>query len=253
MKSVARFVGLAAVAGLMLCRPATAQESGDELMRQANAVMTHFDTVIADVALEIESDGRSRLRSLQMMVREDETKRNLIAEFTAPKEVRNAGFSSEVDLQSGARQSWVYLPAVGKVRKLAANRQAGSFFGSDFSYADIVGRSFEQDTHRYVGEDEASYTVESTPKDKTDPYSKLVSKISKDDMTVREVTFFDRKGAALKRLSHLEFETFRNVPVVAYSEMQNLQKPSVTRLTRLNMQVNVYLMDDDFGPSALSN
>ena len=83
MKSVARFVGLAAVAGLMVCRPAAAQESGDELMRQANAVMTHFDTVIADVALEIESDGRSRLRSLQMMVREDETKRNLIAEFTA--------------------------------------------------------------------------------------------------------------------------------------------------------------------------
>ena len=124
----------------------------------------------------------------------------------------------------------MFLPAVGLVRKLAANRQAGSFFGSDFSYADIVGRSFEQDTHRYVGEDETSYTVESTPKDKTDPYSKLVE-ISKDDMTVREVTFFDRKGAAL------EVAQIWGKPSAMCRSSPNWkcrppQKPSVTRLTR---------------------
>lgn len=249
---VTRFSGLLIAVVLLMPLQARALMNGEELMRQSHAVMTHFDSFIADVALEIEAKGKIRQRSLQLMMRQSEAQRQLNAEFTAPAEVRNAGFTSRVNLIDGTAESWVYLPAVGKARKLDGANQSSSFFGSDFSYADISGRSLNKDSHRFVSEDSESYVVESIPKDAGDSYGRLVSRIAKEDMTIRSVTFYDRKGNELKRLDNLGFDVFDDVPVVSYSEMTNLKTGSVTRLTRGNLQVGVYLMDDDFGLGALS-
>ena len=43
------------------------------------------------------------------------------------------------------------------------------------------------------------------------------------------------------------------MPVIALSAMENLQNGSRTELDRGDVQVDVILLDDDFGPDALSN
>ena len=127
------------------------------------------------------------------------------------------------------------------------------FSASDFSYSDIAGRSVTQDRHRLIEEDAQFYTVESTPKGLTPAYSRLITKISKADMTIQSVLFFDLKYKPLKRMTHERFEDFKGVPVVSYSIMENLQTGTRTLLNRANLQVDVILLEDDFGPEALTN
>ncbi|MGC6534176.1 MAG: outer membrane lipoprotein-sorting protein [Parvibaculales bacterium] len=233
--------------------PAQAANAID-LMREANAVMTHYQTIIADVDLTIESTGQQfRNRALRLMTRQDAERRQMIAVFRAPESVKDAGFATDVDLQSNTRKSWVYFPAVGQVRALKSSNQNDSFFGSDFSYSDIAGRSVTQDRHRLIEEDAQFYTVESTPKGLTPAYSRLITKISKADMTIQSVLSFDLKYKPLKRMTHERFEDFKGVPVVSYSIMENLQTGTRTLLNRANLQVDVILLEDDFGPDALTN
>ena len=48
------------------------------------------------------------------------------------------------------------------------------------------------------------------------------------------------------------FQEFEEIPVIALSVMENLQTGSRTELDRGDVQVDVVLLEDDFGPSALA-
>lgn len=249
LKTSVWFTGLFAF--FILVSPAAQAQTGEEIMREVNAVMGHFPSAVAEVNLTTGKDNRKRERVLRLVSKQGDGRRQLIATFREPAAVRGVGFSTELDIASDERQSWVYLPSLGGVRELKGNQQHESFFGSDFSYSDLMGRDAEQDTHKLVSQDGDFYAITSTPKSKKDLYSKLDYKIAKSDNTIHEITFYDRKGAALKRLTNIDFEKVDGVPVLLKSEMKNLKSGSVTLLDRTSIQVAVELFDYDFGPEAL--
>ena len=63
---------------------------------------------------------------------------------------------------------WVYLPALKKVRRLAASNKKDSFVGTDFSYGDMIGYKIDDWTHRLLREETVDgaqcYVIESIPK-----------------------------------------------------------------------------------------
>lgn len=224
--------------------------TGREIMRDAYALMNHFPTVMAEIDLKVESKGKSRERQLVLKTKHSDANTKIIAKFTAPDSARGVGYASLIP-DSGAPESWIYLPSLGSLRKLKGNDANDSFFGSDFSYNDIAGRSLDQDTHRIVNEDERNVYIESRPKDKDDNYARFISVIRKSNKTIRSVTFFDKRDRELKRLSNKGFQSFDGLPVIAYSVMENLQTGSVTHLDRGVLHINAELPDSDFGPDAL--
>ncbi|MEW5815538.1 MAG: outer membrane lipoprotein-sorting protein [Spirochaetota bacterium] len=50
--------------------------------------------------------------------------------------MKGTGFLN-LEHTNGANDQWLYLPALGKIRRIAASGRGGSFTGSDFTYADI--------------------------------------------------------------------------------------------------------------------
>jgi len=234
----------------MAVSPAQAQ-SGEEIMKQANAVMGFFPSAVAEVNLTTGKGGKKRERLLRLVSKQGDGRRQLIATFREPAAVRGVGFSTELDVATDRRKSWVYLPSLGRVRELKGGQQHESFFGSDFSYSDLMGRDAAQDSHKLVSEDAVYYNITSAPKNKNDVYSKLDYKVAKSDNTIREITFYNRKGQALKRLTNIDFENVDGVPVLLNSVMENLKSGSVTSLNRTSMQVAIELFDYDFGPEAL--
>lgn len=243
------FMGVMAFA-LMAVSPAQAR-SGEEIMQEANAVMSFFPSAVAEVNLTTGKGNKKRERLLRLVSKQGDGRRQLIATFREPASVRGVGFSTELDVATDKRQSWVYLPSLGRVRELKGGQQHESFFGSDFSYSDLMGRDAAQDTHKLVGEDAVYFNITSTPKNSADIYSKLDYKVAKSDNTIREITFYNRKGQALKRLTNIDFEKVDGVPVLLNSVMENLKSGSVTSLNRTSMQVSIELFDYDFGPEAL--
>jgi len=91
--------------------------------------------------------GRSRERALTMLAivggpgRPVPGDRSLIR-FTAPADIRGTGFL--VWEQPGADdERFLYLPSLGRVRRIAATESQESFVGSDFTYEDISGRELD--------------------------------------------------------------------------------------------------------------
>lgn len=232
--------------------PVQAQQAADEIMANVHQVLDHFPSVVAEVDMRVITDRGERARQLRLMTKVSEERKQIIAIFRAPKDVADVGYATNIDMRSGAQESWVYFPSVGKVRPIKSAGQADSFFGSDFSYSDIAGRRVGQDRYELASENSDFFIIAATPKGKDAAYSKLMYQIAKSNFTVRSIIYFDKQGRELKRLSNIAFQEFEGIPVIALSVMENLQTGSRTELDRGDVQVDVVLLEDDFGPSALA-
>ena len=62
-------------------------------------------------------------------------------------------------------ERFLYLPAIGRVRRIAGEEKQQSFAGSDLSYEDIGGRDIADYTYAFADENTAAWTLESRAKD----------------------------------------------------------------------------------------
>src|SRR6188472_2721676 len=100
---------------------------------------------------------RPRDRALTLMtLRRPAGDRSLIR-FTYPNDIRGTGFLVWEHPQ-GQDERFLFLPSLGRVRRIAGSEAQESFVGSDFSYEDIGGREFDDYTYTLVDEN-ASWTA----------------------------------------------------------------------------------------------
>jgi hypothetical protein len=104
----------------------------------------------------------------------------------------------------GADDRWIYLPALGRVRRIAASEGSGSFMGTDLSYDDVSSenRDADLDTHTLLREENiggyACYVIQSVPKNSSYQYSKMVQWIAKDSLITMKLELYDRRNTLIK-------------------------------------------------------
>ena len=55
--------------------------------------------------------------------------------------MKNTGFLTyDYDASGKDDDQWLYLPALGKTKRIASSDQSGAFMGSDFNYSDLIGQ-----------------------------------------------------------------------------------------------------------------
>jgi outer membrane lipoprotein-sorting protein len=144
-----------------------------------------------------------------------------------PANIINTRFLT-IENIGGNDDQWIFLPSLGKVRRIAASEGSGSFVGTDLSYNDIssANRDPDLDTHRIVREEElrgkSCYVIESTPKDSSYQYSKMVQWIDKTNSVNYKIELYDKKGAHVKTLEILELR-----------DVQGRLSPMVTKMSTL--------------------
>jgi outer membrane lipoprotein-sorting protein len=145
--------------------------------------------------------------------------------FQSPATVRGTRFLT-VDNDSGKSDQWIFLPALGKVRRIASSESGGSFMGTDFSYDDMStqNRDIELDTHRILREEEMNgsscYVIESVPREGDFHYSKTISWIDKSDYRIYRREMYDRRGT-LEKVMELS----------AYQDLQGRSTPTQTKIS----------------------
>jgi len=131
--------------------------------------------------------------------------------FQRPANVAGTRFLT-MDTASGKSDQWIFLPELGKVRRIAASEGGGSFMGTDFSYDDIsyVDREASLDTHSLLREESLNgktcYVIESIPKDPSFPYSKTVSWIDKEQYLSYKIELYNRRGEMIKLMEMSDFK-----------------------------------------------
>jgi outer membrane lipoprotein-sorting protein len=141
-------------------------------------------------------------KSLKTAEDAQENERMMIV-FQSPASVRGTRFLT-IDKPAGGSDRWIFLPSLGKVRRIAASESGTNFMGTDFSYDDMssMSRDAASDTHTLLREENlngaACYVIQSVSKDGNFQYSKMISWIDKGTSVIYQVEMYDRRGALSK-------------------------------------------------------
>ena len=76
----------------------------------------------------------------------------LLIRFTYPNDIRGTSFLVWEHPDSDDER-FLYLPSLGRVRRIAGTETQESFVGSDFTYEDIGGREFDDYTYAFAAPD----------------------------------------------------------------------------------------------------
>jgi len=131
--------------------------------------------------------------------------------FQSPANVAGTRFLT-MDTAGGGSDQWIYLPSLGRVRRIAATESGGSFMGTDFSYDDIssMDRELSLDTHTLLREEtlngKACYVIQSVPKDTSYQYSKTITWIDKTGFLIYKSEMYNRRGELVKVMEMSDFK-----------------------------------------------
>lgn len=243
---------VAAVVSFGFFVPSAMAETGRDVMDRVYKQADIFPQSDAEVRLTIvDKKGRERVRFFNLRSKSSEGFKRSLVKFFKPANVKGVGLASETNLETEAKQQWVYFPSLKSVKKLSTAEQDGSFMGSDFSYSDIAGRTLDQDAHKVFQQNDKFYVIESVPNNQEDAYSKYYTTVDKSTNIVRSVTFYDRSGEKLKTLSNRKVIKVNGELMVSNSVMTNHQTEGSSTMDRSSIAVDVNFSNNDVGLKGL--
>jgi hypothetical protein len=172
-------------------------------------------------------DGSISERQIDQYSKDGPKGNRTIIQFQRPVGVAGTRFLT-MENPGNADDRWIFLPSLGKVRRIAASEGSGSFMGTDLSYDDIssTDRDVGLDIHTLLREESlngnACYVIESVPRDRSYQYSRMVQWIDKSTKVNHKIELYDRRGTLVKVLETLELK-----------EVQGRLSPMVTKMSTL--------------------
>ncbi len=193
---------------------ASAIEAVDVMER--NFMSTKLAGFAGDVTLRlVDARGDTRVRRMvvRSRLRDNGVDSAVLTRFAQPADIKGTGFL-QLENRDADDDIWVYLPALGKVRRLAANNKRDSFFGTDFSYGDILLPPVAKYQHvllrNEVVDGSDCYVVESKPRDARtrddSGYSRRITWVDARSFVERKVEYYDIAGRLLKTQTTFEIK-----------------------------------------------
>ena len=173
-----------------------------------SGVLNDGDTMHALMGMDlIDQDGNVRARTLEVWSRTYDQEQDLskmVMEFRNPASIAGTRFL-QVENEERDDDKWIYLPGLGRVRRISSEQGDSSFVGSDFTYDDLETRDVEEDKHQLLREEELGeyncYVVESVPKDKEDAqYAKRISWVTKKHSIPVRIEMYNKKTNEVEKV-----------------------------------------------------
>ena len=178
--------------------------------------------------------------------------------FSYPNDIRGTSFLVW-EHPAAEDERFLFLPSLGRVRRIAGSETQDSFVGSDFTYEDIGGRELDEYTYGFAGPDgetaswsepggraHPAWRLESKRKDASVPFPRVVSLILKDSFVVVQADVFNRRNERQKVYTVRKLDRIEGIWTVMDSEMTNVSEKTSTGLTVERADYNVGLKEADF-------
>ena len=252
--------GLAAAPGAHAAAPAPPEPSAEEIVNKAlNKGAVGFKTGKATLTMTIVSaKGESKERTLDIKAHrgEDGLLRSLVR-FTKPAEVNGIAFLVH-EKKDALPDQYVFVPAAKVVRRVAAGNASSSFFGSDFTFGDLMPLPVSQkDKIQIVKKADGEvgkqpvYIIEITPKIEGSPYGHLVVYVQKDLLVPLKIEFFDPAQKPLKTLQVKRLKKVEGGDTVPVELEMKAASGSHTELVVTDLDPKAKLSDADFTEEAM--
>ncbi len=206
--------------------------------------------------------GRVRERVLTLLTRRgtggagDRT----LVRFSYPNDIRGTSFLVW-EHPAGEDERFLFLPALGRVRRIAGQEKQESFVGSDLSYEDIGGREISDYTYAFTDEN-ASWTapdgsrhpawaLESRSRDRRADFPRAVNLVLKDRFIIVHADTYNPRDERVKVFDVRKLERIDGIWTVVELAVANERDRTRTELTVTSVRYNTGLSEDDFSRRAL--
>lgn len=185
-----------------------------------------------------------------------------LVRFLYPNDIKNTGLlvweHPEAD-----DERFLYLPALGRVRRIAGEEKQESFVGSDLSYEDIGGRDVADYTYSFAdanatwtapdGSRHPAWALESRAKDRHADFPRSVSLVLKDRFIIVHADIFNPRNERAKVFDLRRMDRVDGIWTVLDLVVVNERQNTKTELTTTSISYNRGLKDDDFSRRQLEN
>ena len=208
------------------------QLSGKEIMKKVYEQDAAEDRKSTLKMTLINDRGNERIREIKQLERDFGEVEKKIMVFTSPRDVEGTAFMNWSYENQTDDDQWLYMPALGKIRRISGGDQSDRFMGSDFTYEDLGERGLDEDQHTRLRTEELEgkecYVVKNDPKKQDYMYSKTITWVAKDEWIGLKKEFYDPQGNLLKILRVEEYREIDGILTVTESEMHNVQQEHKT-------------------------
>ena len=211
--------------------------------RQSEINQTRWASVKMVIITE---KGGKKERNFDFYKQDTPSVKQSLIRFFKPNSIKKTSLLSETNRKKNQKKQWIYFPFQRQVRLLSSNERHQSFLGSDFSNADMGGRSLDDDKHRLIKTTDSAYVIESIPVDEEDLYAKLIHYVDKKKKVFTQVEFYNQEGLFYKELINTQFEEEKGEFVPKRSVMTNQLRGSKTSLEMESVKLGVKFSNTHF-------
>ena len=237
-----------------------AQQTAYDIAKRVQDRDTGRDSRVSMRMTLVDRRGRERQRALTIKGMRGGAGRPVpgdrtLLHFTLPNDIRGTGFLVW-EHPDGDDERFLYLPSLGRVRRIAGSEAQESFVGSDFTYEDIGGRELDDYTYTLLGDNEtwtapdgsrhAVWRLESKSRKADARFPRVISLIRKDlDIAVR-AEIFNRRNERQKLFEAKRIEKIDGYWTVTSMTMSDAVEGTRTDLAVEKAEYNIGLKPDDF-------
>jgi hypothetical protein len=126
---------------------------------------------------------------------------------------------------------WIFLPSLGKIRRISGGEGSNSFVGTDFSYDDIssTDRKVDLDNHTLLKQEDyqgkTCYVIQSIPKDAAYQYSKIKT------LVAYKLELYDHQDRLVKVMEVQDLKDIQGRLTPTLSKMSSVQNGTSTTLS----------------------
>lgn len=239
----------------------SAAQDAAEIMKTSHLAYYYAaDDGVSSVTMKIvNKKGKERLREF-IMLRIDVNEggeQKYYTYFKKPSDVSRMTFM--VWKNPDARDDrWLYVPAVDLIKRISADDKNSSFIGSDFTYEDVSGRHWTEDTHSLISDSESTgeretYLISSVPLESYKGFSEKKSWIDKKTHLPLREEYYDDKGKLLRVFTADKIEVIDGIETITQRTMTNEKKKQHTTITFDNIDYNTGVTEKVFTERYLKN
>ena len=179
----------------------------------------------------------------------------MLLHFTRPNDIRGTGFLVW-EHPDADDERFLYLPALGRVRRIAGSEAQESFVGSDFTYEDIGGRELDDYTYTLLDENaswtapggsrHAAWRIESKSREANARFPRIVSVVRKDVPIAVHAEIYNRRNELQKTFEAKQLESIDGIWTVTSMTMTDALEGTRTDLVVEKAEYDVGLRPGDF-------
>jgi outer membrane lipoprotein-sorting protein len=226
----------------------------NEIMKQSHLAYYYAgDDGSSKVTMRIvKKSGKERVREFTMLRLdlEEGGSQKYYTYFRKPSDVSRMTFMVWKNPDANDDR-WLYVPAVDLIKRISADDKNSSFVGSDFSYEDVSGRHWSEDTHSLISESEIldgkeTYHISSIPKESYKGFTEKKSWIDKKMMLPLREEYYDSKGKMIRVFTADKIELIGDFNTITQRTMENVKKKQRTTVSFDEIIYNAGITDDIF-------